>query len=105
MTDLELTKLCAEAMGFTQWHEKSYWYEPLTNDAQAMALVKKFELKLHPALLGKNSWLVSTCETPFYGAAGTLNRAICECVAKMHLTKVKADKRFGQPHYGHGEEQ
>src|SRR5208282_1467316 len=65
LSDLELTKLCARAMGYWhgEWSKKSRPtgfpsgiairinknsgmrnYDPLYDDAQAMALVKKFEL-------------------------------------------------------------
>ena len=48
MTDLELTKLCAEAMGIeispVRHGDGDFsLYDPLHDDAQAMALVKKFE--------------------------------------------------------------
>ena len=60
MTDLEMTKLCAEAMGLELFQVPEYGdvlfivgdqceygnvpYEPLEDDAQAMALVKRFNL-------------------------------------------------------------
>lgn len=76
MTDLELTKLCADAMGLTSWHDKSYWYEPLTNDSQAMALVKKFKLDIEWMGTDTDLWRVEYAHSD-----ESLNRAICKCIA------------------------
>ena len=105
MTDLEMVKKCAERMGINYSLEDEYgntdcgvfWkdpsdyyitseYDPLTDDAQAMALVKKFELEICIGVrFGDDGWLVS-------GERGNLlhevwskdlNRAIVECVAKL----------------------
>ena len=103
MTDLEMTRLCAEAMGYDFHPPKKFIfptvsatrnqlvpfvahnspYDPLHDDAQAMALVKKFELNIGPDVQGEDGWSVSD-----YGGDGEvfsqdLNRAIVECVAKM----------------------
>jgi hypothetical protein len=93
MTDLEMTKLCAEAMGYTyadgmaeakgrhgEWETSHTWpYTPLTNDAQAMALVKRFHLDIFGS--EGTVWCVS------FGApeviSESLNRAIVEAIAKM----------------------
>ena len=86
MTDLEITRLCAEAM-FTplEWEQRLFEYDPLHDDAQAMALVKKFLLSIDPAQ--PIGWHVAKQETKFFDAAyaheDDLNHAICECVAKM----------------------
>lgn len=105
MTDLEMTKLCAVAMGWQVYNrlvESKLWviapdtppemgeaYDPLHDDAQAMALVKKFALHLYKSSdLG--DWIV---EEPRYAvscgmyAEGDLNRAIVECVAKLQAGK------------------
>ena len=107
MTDLEITRLCAEAMGITvrqsavrgtimRWcytdGNVEKWYQPLYDDAQAMALVKKFRLivepklgfgllSIHPAGSGPE---ISIGVGKY---AANLNRAICECVAKMEQAK------------------
>ena len=103
MTDLEITKACAEAMELdiscSRWKEDAlvilfdsfspyeyYTYAPLTNDAQAMALVKKFGL--HTGFQSfDNLWgcLAQDGITKTYNT--DLNRAICECVAKMKKAK------------------
>ena len=85
MTDLEITKLCAEAIGWEIFEENgSLWeksglviYDPLHDDAQAMALLKKLNLCILPARV--------TVVVGQYSEARNmdLNRAICECVAKM----------------------
>ena len=95
MTDLEITKACAEAMRIDvelrsrDFSGNNYWahgngddYDPLHDDAQAMALVKKFGL--HTGFQSfDNLWgcLAQDGITKTYNT--DLNRAICECVAKM----------------------
>ena len=112
MTDLEITKLCADADGDAfcttppNWSEEGLWcfadgapdskgfyYNPLHDDAQAMALVKKFEVWI--SRTNTRYWEVF-CAGSGKVFSDNLNRAICECVAKM-----ESNKRFGQPHYGH----
>lgn len=96
MTDLEITKLCAEAMGYSlswdhQGNARAYplgqIYDPLHDDAQAMALKKKFRLS-DRYFQDEGMWGV-----PIEGGGGwsmSLNRAICECVARMQQAKVAA---------------
>ena len=109
MDDLTITKRCAEAMGLNtveyvchnaqrnretrlsvirkshKGGDAASRYDPLHDDAQAMALVKKFDMDISAR---RNSAAV------FVGPAGemqryqvddaeTLNRAICECVARL----------------------
>ena len=79
MTDPEITKLCAEAMGFGTFKddESPSGYNPLHDDAQAMALVKKFVRVIVRRKEG--DWSIN-----LDGARNVnLNRAICETVAKM----------------------
>ena len=110
MTDLEITKACAEAMGLKtskylcrnkkrrletrlslprRSHKGGMTtsrYNPLHDDAQAMALVKKFGL--HTGFQSfDNLWgcLAQDGITKTYNT--DLNRAICECVAKMKKAK------------------
>ena len=102
MTDFEITKLCAEAMGWDVYEiNPGIWrvrigvetvmgltddfcrtrYDPLHDDAQAMALVKKFAKAIVRRKEG--DWSIN-----LDGARNAdLNRAICECVAKMQKTK------------------
>ena len=121
MTDLELTKLCAKAMGYKmryvperamasnfqydEWmasypdkpREPFFDYDPLHDDAQAMALVKKFHLHIGYNDINK-SWYVA--ETLAWWKAfldksvfnTDLNRAIVECVAKMQQAKQVSEK-------------
>lgn len=99
MTDLEMTKLCAEAMGFTESvhydprtpackppsilievsHHYYEIFDPLNDDARAMALVKRF--RPHMNANKEGSWWVLS-ETS-EGKGPDLNRAIVECVAKL----------------------
>ena len=110
MTDLEITKLCAEAMGWRPAGERKdfdtvkaipveqfpgaphYQYAPLHDAASAMALVKKFDLCVWGT--EQHNWRVMGHWREQNGAlhepdaTGTdLNRAICECVAKMEVAK------------------
>ncbi len=90
MNDLEITKLCAEAMGYTvkphphrKFDSKYNWivngtnWNPLINDAQAMALLKRFPIDCLNAMCREGS--------------KDFNRAICECVAKMATSPSKPD--------------
>lgn len=94
MTDLEMTKACAEAMGIgvedsfgklaayakCDGHLVQEIYDPLHDDAQAMALVKRLKLTIAREHHG-DRWGVGK---PWPETMNTdLNRAIVECVAKM----------------------
>lgn len=105
MTDLELTKKCAEALGWkflglaskhvafqvsdcaiisTNDSTGDHVFDPLHDDAQAMALVKK----LQPCIVRPDSngwWEVYMLESERAYSAKDLNRAICECVAALPL--------------------
>ena len=99
MIDIEIKKLCAEAMGITGWlteddpmttDEHGDFidpFDPLNDDAQAMALVKKFALTIDAT----QEWEVYFTGDfgPICGGSGSdLNRAICECVvAKMQAER------------------
>jgi hypothetical protein len=106
MTDLEMTKLCAEAMEepptlpgvssiwgvsitYVPENKTDVWirdsYRPLHDDAQAMALVKKFQPDIEAPFEGQPNWVV--VHEDGSGASPDLNRAICECVAKMQQAK------------------
>src|SRR4051812_36511137 len=102
MGDLELVKRCAELMEvevtFTHHANKFRlgtdkspfgWYDPLTDDAQAMALVKKLKLDIEPCWDGsEGDWMVSVWATDKnvrvnYTHDENLNRAIVRCVAAL----------------------
>ena len=116
MNDLEMTRLCAEAVGLHPcegWQEQGsqstcVWchkewpdpnddrdiipFAPLNDDAQAMALVKKFELEQCRSFIEVDreeglTWSVQphhiTKYNGMYAENADLNRAIVECVAKM----------------------
>ena len=102
MNDLEITRLCAEAMGFSPLiaiaTDKStvienlaigqYWYCPLHNDAQAMALVKKLKLSIESyEEEGADCYVYSDTDPRVQAFNIDLNRAIVECVAKMQAGK------------------
>ena len=103
MTDLEMTKLCAEAMGMIlsgkQRHQGIYCrkgsyvvkFDPLHDDAQAMALVKKFDLHVGKTLrtptMPRGSWFVSRTDK-YEVTNADLNRAIVEVCAKMQAAKA-----------------
>jgi len=126
MTDLEITRLCAEAMGVSvhEYQDGSLYhfgglceggiedYDPLHDDAQAMALVKRFNLAIEPGEY--NIWRVQGREGMYldkvikdsHTSSKSLNRAICECVAADALDRYKLTKeiysgsRFGENHNG-----
>lgn len=91
MTDLKMTKLCAEAMGFQViggdfhcWYDDKNEqhlgaYEPLHDDAQAMALVKKLHISI--GHLQSKRWIAHKDGIEVWNES--LNRAIVECVAKI----------------------
>lgn len=101
MTDLEMTRRCAVAMGYKLVesgpidhpyilvHEPYGKYEPLHNDAQMAALVKKFR----PAISASpkdDSWGVFMFDDRgagkdrcFEAYNENLNRAVVECVARF----------------------
>lgn len=103
MTDLEMTRLAAEAMGLEVriippsvelWGDKGSYgvYDPLRNDAQCFVLVKLFGIRSH-----KDSFDLWHCSiygtepfSPPLGQTedGNLNRAVVECVAKMQQTRT-----------------
>ena len=110
MTDLEITKLCAEAMGFitmkTVWDSREQpgrdgylafhgstsigWYDPLHDDSQVMGLVKRFWLLLsQQAGPDRAEWIVNDPVVASTSVNFDLNRAICECVAKMQAAKAR----------------
>lgn len=101
MTDLEITKLCAEAMGKTIiWNDylklfqtgsgtnNTHHFDPLHDDAQAMALVKKFKIALgwNPGWSAfdqsKGKWVYAKD----IDDRENLNFAICLCVADMQAS-------------------
>ena len=112
MTDLEITRLCAEAMGIEYFlvpkmfvsegnehvvyygtHESDMrHYDPLDNDCQAMDLVKALELWIQPPNqgplnAGKTHWFVAHNTKGGDSTHDDLNRAICLSVAKMQKAK------------------
>lgn len=105
MTDLEITRLCAEAMGFNVQSlsnmlgaqcaamgvlKHDFLFNPLHDDAQAMSLVKKFRLTIGPfddeIFYASKSHVLAGINAD----NRDLNRAICECCAKMMLAKKGA---------------
>lgn len=95
MTDLEITELCAEAMGYSLWRASQgtlaeslkdggiVWdnWNPLHDDAQAMMLVKAMHLGIG---FGTTRWYVHSHNGKIEAVVEEdLNRAICESVAKM----------------------
>lgn len=101
MTDLEITKLCAEAMGLDVTADESgiggvYFkrsienpasriYRPLHNDEQAMALLKRFKLDVAQKVNGHAAAWGDYQIPAVWGE--NLNRAICEYVASVQAAK------------------
>jgi hypothetical protein len=100
MTDLELTERCADAMGVRAHKfdfERGLWilhangsrteYAPLRDDAQCLRIIKAFNL-----MVNWNSetevWCMPMDQAKYGHLAdspncGDLNRAVCECVARL----------------------
>jgi hypothetical protein len=114
MTDLEMTKLCAEAMGYhtlvsNKWplmvwpsadSQAGFIYNPLHDDAQVMALIRwlvgyneneKLEISNHVVLYAKRGFTY-TQFGDFSGSDNHLNRAIVECVAKARRSSTTEAK-------------
>lgn len=93
MTDLDMTRRCAKAVGlgvpFKCGDDYLIYngsgvvddliYQPLKNDEQAMELIKKFHLTISRGLDG---WSANYAATGWVSNAD-LNRAIVECVARL----------------------
>ena len=116
LTDLEITKACAEVSEVWkiahEWYptmtldatfkgieerngqiylipnnafrQEPRHYDPLHDDAQAMALVKKFKLNIGQLSSGYAKVFTGFLSEGFSQAESkNLNRAICECVAHL----------------------
>lgn len=98
MTDLEMTKLCALALHggvnpvrlgnsvvgeIVRYECQGEKFDPLHDDAQAMALVKQFKLTIDSPISADDNWMVSTGTVDSIVKNAGLNRAIVECVAKL----------------------
>lgn len=96
LSDHEMTKLCAEALGYTFpngqiariWINEDL-YDPLSDDAQAMALVKRFRMTVEGHKLdGREWWNAKVWGDYSDGIENSdLNRAIVECAARVTLHK------------------
>ena len=110
LTDLEITRLCAQAMGIAAVHYQDsdndclilpnfrdtvegFKYDPLQDDAQCMALVKRLEMRIQePECKGSKDrrWRVTVWEPHKQVTQDNdLNRAICLCVARMQERAAK----------------
>jgi len=98
-SDLELVRLCAERMGikfrlrdepgeppmlFADYGSHDEIYDPLTDDAQCMALVKHFGIDLlcESRVGGDREWIAAHHISGAF-ADKDANRAVCMCVAGM----------------------
>ena len=94
MTDLEITKACAEAMGITGWLTADdpmttnavgqfiEPFDPLHDKSQAMDLVIKLNLSIYESN-ADGEWCVFQIGTNDLDTLDTdLLRAICTCAAK-----------------------
>lgn len=102
MDDLTITRLCAEAMGLrVQEHNGwlhvlggGYTYNPLDQDEQAYALMRTLMLNVD-AFAGVvergygEEKFTTYVDDGDSNSGSNLNRAICECVAKMQAEGSK----------------
>lgn len=104
MTDLEITRLCAIAMGLDkfQWQTGGIVtgsnqpilapggridYDPLNDDAQTMALMKRFSIGCDRDGNGPWTVVIRNGRNLFVSEDPILNRAICGVVAEMEREK------------------
>lgn len=103
MTDWQMEKLAGEAMGLkldgVEGRDAFLWdadtcdmWLPISSDAQAMALVKRFHLHIdqRPGLqlsVQSSDFSDMVCYEAKRGQALDLNLAIVELVAKVHVKK------------------
>ena len=104
MGDIEITQLCAEALGYSVmphsnrksskdliWIPNGGNWNPLTNDAQAMALVKRLNIAIQPYETNDDSIEYQASiqheSGDYMVSSADLNRAICKCVANMQSGK------------------
>jgi len=116
VTDAEITKLCAKAMGLreipyragqphaphpesalrmAEGRKATHWYDPLHDDSQMAALVKKLFIEIlvdGPAGRSEDwTWTARIGgynELPISISHGhDLNRAVCVCVARLAKEK------------------
>ena len=95
MDDFEITKLCAKALGAPLMGSNVPLWNPLRDDAQAMALVKKFQIAIAWSWVGQVGCMSrrdaeldeNKRHDNIQCTYKDLNRAICECVAKMQKEK------------------
>lgn len=103
MTEYQMMLLCAEAMGW-RTHAvsskifycpdeqdsvpKSVW-NPLKDDFQAMALVKKLGLNFTAPTTDDKQWYVWTYRKGEIVEDADLNLAIVKCVAHMQSTRTQ----------------
>lgn len=103
MDDLEITKLCAEALGFEFRGERGNFYYardgiyefafcPLRDGTDAFTLVKCLKLCLEPPMTIGNLWMCWKPSKPEQARVENedLNRAICAFVAKMQSATAEA---------------
>ena len=99
MTDAQMARLCAEALGLkvmrdctnsVRIHGKSAgttYFNPISNDANAMAVKKHFKIASVPAGVMWEEWRcfpVDDADKPaFWIQHRNLNRAITECAARV----------------------
>ncbi len=103
LTDLEIVRACAKAIGLREIRHpiapveppsiyvgnvhSGAFYNPLKHDEQAMALVKRFRLQTDTLFDG--TWTVESCgwdeerDETITVEDADLNRAICECVSRL----------------------
>lgn len=112
MTDLEMVKLCAQALDLPVFVNDrgaaflsrveaprfakgggtvprfSNRYDPLTDKAQCFELVERFRLVIDH-FVGEDGWQVSSDGQNMLVEDADLSRAIVTCVAKMELRKAE----------------
>jgi hypothetical protein len=101
MNDIELTKACADVSGvLVELSGGQYWlkgyvadrlYDPLHDDAQCFALVKRFKLSIyqHQDLVTVTAYFHDGYRSE--RNINEVNHAIVECVAKLHAAQTEVE--------------
>ena len=99
MTDLEITRLCAEAMQLDYYPEhgtvmfrNGTKYNPLHDKAQCFELIERFRINISPSIYVKQLYAVTISAHGSDLVSATffdtdLASAVCLCVAKMQKAK------------------
>ena len=93
LTDLEATRLCAEAIGFEWDNTSAKQYDPLHDREQCFELVEKLGLTIgHDYRIPQRTWNVFADDRNRDVNSTDLKRAIVHCAARIQLSRERGGK-------------